>query len=429
MADTAGSVTGPRVKVGKQARRPRSAVRDREDVLRVLGVLKVATATQIMELVRPHLSDNKQIRNALLVLQTEKKVISEGSTAGPAGKFGAPDRRGEPSQKLWGLTKAGLDSAAIKLKREPDVMGGHARGAGTGGAPHAMAVNATVVAFTRGGTLPGSPAGIGGIESWRTEVAHPLSSSGKRNVRADAVFQDKDAGVPLLMVEVDRATESAHVLADKVGAYADFYARRVRDPGLPASTGRGTIGEMNTVPFWETLYRRTGLPGLPPLAIVLTGAGPTALDSRMRAVGQLSREFWAGQEHADYRYGSTAADDGDFYLDFTGKVPLVMTTLDRLQQHGPMGPVWFRVAQERGREPEPLLQALTDTHTAAEYRQRRTQRERAAEAAEAQKQRRKAAEQQRLDEEWERSEWFEKRKRKVKKLARLWDEPKTEDER
>jgi hypothetical protein len=93
-----------------------------------------------------------------------------------------------------------------------------------------------------------------------------------------------------------------------------------------------------------------------------------------------------------------------------------------------MGPAWFRVAQERGREPEPLLQALTDTHTAAEYRQRRKQRERAAEAAEAEKQRRKAAEQQRLDEEWERSEWFEKRKRKVKKLACLWNEPKTADE-
>ncbi|WUH88741.1 integrase core domain-containing protein [Streptomyces sp. NBC_00433] len=101
----------------------------------------------------------------------------------------------------------------------------------------------------------------------------------------------------------------------------------------------------------------------------------------------------------------------------------------RPQQHGPMGPVWFRVAQERGREPEPLLQALTDTRTAAEYRQRRKQRERAAEAAEAERQRREAAEQQRLGEEWGRSEWFEKRKRKVKKLARLWNEPKAEDER
>lgn len=145
----------------------------------------------------------------------------------------------------------------------------------------------------------------------------------------------------------------------------------------------------------------------------------------MRAVADLSREFWAGQERADYRYRATEPDD-DFYLDFTAKVPLVMTTLDCLQQHGPMGPVWFRVAQHRGREPEPLLQALADTHTAAEYRQRRKQRER---AAEAEQQRREAAEQKRLDEEWARSEWFEKREKKMKKLARLWDEAATGDER
>jgi hypothetical protein len=84
--------------------------------------------------------------------------------------------------------------------------------------------------------------------------------------------------------------------------------------------------------------------------------------------------------------------------------------------------VWFRVAQERGREPEPLLQALTDTHTKTEYDQRRKQRER---AAEAEKQRREAAERQLLDEQWERSEWF----RKMKKLASQWDEAASTDGR
>jgi hypothetical protein len=192
----------------RKARRPRSTVRDRKDALRVLGVLKVATATQIKDLVRPHLSDNKPFRNALLVLQADGKVVSEGSTAGPEGKFGAPDRPEEPSQKLWGLTPVGLDAAAALLQRGPEAMGGRARGAGTGGAPHAMDVNAAIVAFTSGGTAPGAPAGIGTIASWRTEVPHPLTSSDKHNVRADAVLQAKDAGVPLLMVEVDRSTET-----------------------------------------------------------------------------------------------------------------------------------------------------------------------------------------------------------------------------
>jgi hypothetical protein len=42
---------------------------------------------------------------------------------------------------------AGLDSAAEELGREPGVMGGRARGAGAGGAPHTMAVNNTIVTF------------------------------------------------------------------------------------------------------------------------------------------------------------------------------------------------------------------------------------------------------------------------------------------
>jgi hypothetical protein len=323
MTDTAGSVTGPRANAGeKQARRPRSTVRDQKDVLRVLGVLKVATATQIMELVRPHLLDNKAIRNALLALQADKLVLAAGSTAGPAGRFGAPDRRGEPSQKLWGLTPAGLDSAADKLGRGPEVMGGRARGAGAGGAPHAMAVNATIVAFTRGGRAPGASAGIGNIGCWRTEVAHPLTSSGKRNVRADAVFQDKDSGLPLLMVEVDRCTESVHVLVDKVGVYADYYARRANDPALPGRPfprRRTDVNGEGTVAHWTTLYPRTGLPGLPPLAIVLTGAGPTALDNRIRTVGQLSRVHWAPQrETMSYH---SVNPEGDFYLDFSGRIP------------------------------------------------------------------------------------------------------------
>jgi hypothetical protein len=427
MTNRAGSVTGPKAKVVGQARRPRATVRDQKDVLRVLGVLKVATATQIMQLVRPHLSDNKAIRNALLVLQADKLVLSAGSTAGPAGKFGAPNRRGEPSQKLWGLTPAGLDSAAEKLGREPDVMGGRARGAGAGGAPHAMAVNNTIVAFTRGGTLPGAPAGIGSIDCWRTEVPNPLTSSGKRNVRADAVFQDKDAGLPLLMVEVDRATESVHVLADKVGAYADFYARRARDPALPPSsgrTGRGRIGDLDTVPFWETLYRRTGLPGLPPLAIVLTGAGPVALENRMRAVAGLSREHWAPKRVTSSYH--SVDPEGDFYLDFTGRIPLVMTTLDRLQKHGPSGPVWLRIDGYRPAEGQPLLQALADIRPYADFHQRQEQRD---QAAKAERQRREEAERREREARWARAEWFDTRERKMEDLARLWDEAATVDER
>jgi hypothetical protein len=342
-------------------KRARSTIRDQEDALRVLGVLKVATATQIQALVRPHLADNKPIRNALLDLALKDEVESEGSTAGPSGRFGAPDRTGEPSQKLWVLKPKGLDAATRLLKRKPEEMGGRARGAGRGGAPHAMAVNATIVAFAQGG--------VGDITSWRTEVPHALVSSGKQNVRADAVLRAAEAGVPLLMVEVDLNTEPAERVAAKLAAYAALYHRRVNDPAVPGDwTTRRTTGA-GLVPYWETLYPDTGLPGWPPLAMVFTGrGGPRALANRMRDVANLSREHWAPQQHRD-------GVSGDGYLDFTDRVPLVMTTLDRLREYGPHGPAWHRIAPTRGVEFEPLLQALTDTHTAAEFWQRENQRQ------------------------------------------------------
>ncbi|MBM9503076.1 hypothetical protein [Actinacidiphila acididurans] len=116
--------------------------------------------------------------------------------------------------------------------------------------------------------------------------------------------QGKAAGVHLFMVEVDRYTESAHVLADKVGAYADYYARCVHDPALPSSLvpRRTTAGGPGTVAHWQTLYPRTGLPGWPPLAIVLTGAGTAALDNRIRTVAGLSREHWAPERRAHLHY-------------------------------------------------------------------------------------------------------------------------------
>lgn len=124
--------------------KPRSTIADQAGALKVFGVLKVATATQILYLVCPHLTDNKVIRKALLDLQAAGEVVFEGNTAGPAGRFGAPDRTGEPSQKLRGLTPTGLDAAGKLLGCAPEDVGGRARGAGRGGAPHAMGVNATI---------------------------------------------------------------------------------------------------------------------------------------------------------------------------------------------------------------------------------------------------------------------------------------------
>ncbi|MDQ0955926.1 hypothetical protein QFZ24_009935 [Streptomyces phaeochromogenes] len=208
-----------------------SAVRGH--VLAALGVLKVASAGQIHRLMAPGHKDNKAFRNALLDLGRHGITVSEGS--------------GRDGNKLWSLTPHGLDAAAEVLGRPADQMGGTARGAARSGAPHAMAVNETIIAITRTPAAPTSPAlrqrtqsaspsvvleadamglrGIGTVASWSTEASLNLPSSrGTRTaVRADAVLQAPEAGLPVLFVEVDNCTETPERLAAKFEKYRTYF--------------------------------------------------------------------------------------------------------------------------------------------------------------------------------------------------------------
>lgn len=317
-----------------------SASSERDDAITVLGALKVATATQIMRLVRPHLTDNKSIRNALLDLQKHGLVVSEGNTAGPRGRVGTPGRSGPAAQKLWRLTAAGLDYADQIM--DEGVDGGLARGVARGGAKHAMAVNETVTAFVRGGTMPGAAAGICGIEAFRTETHLPIASGSKAAVRVDAVLRAPDAGVPVLMLEVDRGTESPERVAEKLARYARYFARPVYDGARRNSIA--TMGEPEKL-HWRTLFPPTGRPGTPPVAMVFTGAGRTALAARINRVLNLTAEHWQ-HSFLDFHIGS-------------GSVPLLMAALDDLTAHGPQGPAWHRAG---GHMPlRGLVQALDDT--------------------------------------------------------------------
>ncbi|MFG2441032.1 replication-relaxation family protein [Streptomyces sp. NPDC048508] len=154
--------------------------------------------------------------------------------------------------KIWSLTPVSLDAVWGE-------MGGTARGAARSGAPHAMAVNETVIALTRTSAAatrpvprqqppeapPPAPAadtpmpqdgpedgqqGLGWIGSWTTEV--PLSaSSAKSNragVRVDAVLQAPEAELSVLFVEVDNCTEPADVLAAKFEKYVRYFRARTK---------------------------------------------------------------------------------------------------------------------------------------------------------------------------------------------------------
>ncbi|MER5757628.1 replication-relaxation family protein, partial [Streptomyces sp. NPDC002088] len=119
----------------------------RAQVLAALGVLKVATPDQMHRLTAPGHKDNKSFRNACLDLARHGLTVSEGAA--------------RDGNKLWGLTPLGLDAAAEVLGRPPGEMGSTARGAARSGAPHAMAVNETVIAVTR--TPPAATRPITGV--------------------------------------------------------------------------------------------------------------------------------------------------------------------------------------------------------------------------------------------------------------------------
>ncbi|MFI0156430.1 hypothetical protein [Streptomyces lydicus] len=65
--------------------------------------------------------------------------------------------------------------------------------------------------------------------------------------------------------------------------------------------------------------------------------GRAAMNNRINTVMRLTEEHWAGQyHHFAPRYGS---DEYDNYTDYADAVPILVTTLGRLREHGPLGPI------------------------------------------------------------------------------------------
>ncbi|MCW8102671.1 replication-relaxation family protein [Streptomyces tauricus] len=359
----------------------------RGHVLAALGVLKVATADQIHRLTAPGHKDNKAFRNALLDLARHHLAVSEGSA--------------RDGNKLWGLTPLGLDAAAEVLGRPVSEMGSPARGAARSGAPHAMAVNETVIAVTRTAPEPTRPvrrtttatvrsasgeepavipaaraelpavpaavAGVGSVSSWSTEVAMALPSAGRNraSVQTDAVLHAPEAGVPVLLFEVDNCTESADVLAGKFDRYRRFFRQKSKD-----HQGR-------ELPVWRTLYPPTFREGYPPIAVVFNPGirtGEQALKNRMNRVLDLTRELWSGSWE---RLGGPGGEPADGYRNYRDAIPLLFTTLPYLQDEGPLGPVWWRCGH---REWQTLTDALANGDDIEAWHRRDEERRRQREA-------------------------------------------------
>ncbi|MET8413473.1 replication-relaxation family protein [Streptomyces sp. NPDC005195] len=199
------------------------------------------------------------------------------------------------------------------------------------------------------------------------------------SVRADAVLRAPEAGLPVLLVEVDRCTEADDVLAAKFARYREFFHVRVKDHANPAAHA---IHAGQGVPLWQSMYPPTGRDGCPPILVVFdpgTRLGEQALKNRMNRVLDLTREHWAGR-HVRY------SEDG--YVDYSDAIPVLFTTLARIQDSGPPAAVWWRCGHRRW---ETLTDALDNPNDADAWHRRDDARRVERERQEAQEKERRAA--------------------------------------
>ncbi len=353
-----------------------STARSRSLVLLALGVVKVATVTQLRQLVLPGTADVQTVRNACKDLRDTGLVESVGKATG-TGPSGRP-----VSEQLWNLTTAGLATAAAELDRPLGEMGGTAREAARVGAAHAVKVTDTIDAFLQsppqptkpivrrarppadGPTSPltGRPPGLGTLHGWRTEVTLPVTGTfttpGRGSLRADAVLTAPEEGLPVLFVEVDNGTEPPATVADKIARYRRFFQRTIKDHD----------GEH--VPLWSTVWQASGREGLPPVAFVFTKqVGPKAMRARIHEVARLSSEHWQGSWQAGHY--TPNGEDSDGYRDYEDMVPVLATTLSRLRQHGPCGAIWWRFGHGTA---ESLTDALHNPDNRSAFFRREEQR-------------------------------------------------------
>ncbi|NEA46884.1 replication-relaxation family protein [Streptomyces sp. SID10815] len=339
---------------GKRKNNPAGSTNNyRADVLRVLGALKVATADQIQRIGAPHLTFRHADKETPSK-QKQARTASHTAALSDMRKHGLSENGGstETGDSLRNLTLKGLQAASYELRRPVTEMGSTARGAGSSGASHPMAVNETVIAMLRpkpnmarltvepphAQAAADGPDGIGTIASYWTEVSLPATGTwnapGKGGAQADIVLIAPQDGVPLLFIEVDNCHETAEELADKLEKYARFFRRKVKD----------TDGKER--PMWRTRWSApdtwSGDRAHPPVLLVFNRIGERNPNRTVPRLQELTRHLWQGQRHTGFHA-------------YDGRIPIIATGLKNLREHGPEGPVFLRFGRDHM---QPLREAI-----------------------------------------------------------------------
>ncbi|GAA3043726.1 hypothetical protein GCM10017562_75540 [Streptomyces roseofulvus] len=158
--------------------------------------------------------------------------------------------------------------------------------------------------------------------------------------------------MPVILVEVDRRSEDAHDLVTKLRRYWEWGRL------LPRDADKRTVDLVRSRPdaiehvdheqrLWRRVYPPTGREGLVPLAFVFADTTEAKVANTVAVLEEAGRRYWAPCRYDSlYEKAITA-------LDHRQAVPVVVTTLEQLTEHGADAAVWRRL----GRTGE---QTLTD---------------------------------------------------------------------
>ncbi|MFI2913908.1 replication-relaxation family protein [Streptomyces sp. PDY-4] len=336
-------------------------------MLQALGIFQRATADQLWKLTRPDNRHDKLTRDNLLDLEDHHLVRIESVQ--------------EDQRQVWVLTAKGhreakqlLEPKGIRVsalrKQEYDPDTGELLG--TGYDDHAAAVTLTAAELHR--------AGIGHRLGFQTEVGHRLGNGFVQ--RADLVVRAPEAGVPVLLLEIDRRTEDAHDLVAKLRRYWEWGRL------LAPDADKRTVDLVRSRPdaidqlvdhekrLWRRAYPPTGREGLVPLAFVFADTTKAKVDNTVKVLEEAGRRYWAPRRYETYYEEAITAKD------YSQAVPVVFTTLEQLTEHGADAAVWRRLGRK---DEQTLTDALDNPDGDALYRRQYAR-------AEAEDERRRAAE-------------------------------------
>ncbi|MGW3167931.1 replication-relaxation family protein [Streptomyces sp. NPDC001142] len=337
----------------------------KKEVLKALGIFQRATAEHLWRMLRPGDRHDRCTRDTLNALKDDGKVRVE--------------TRLESNHQLWVLTERGHKEAKQLLpgnvrvsalrKLEFDDDGEPVTGEGYD--EHAAAVTMTAAVLTG--------AGFGTPLSWQTEIAHKLPYGYTQY--ADLTMRAPDAGVPAMLLEVDRVNEPVDVLVDKVRRYTEWFELLAPKADKVRAQAAGHHGAaVHDFRLWSRIYPATGHEGYVPLAFVFTGKTKAQRASRMRRLEQDARSYFAGNQYAG---------EGIAAVDYHQAVPVVVTELERITAgpEGAAGKVWRRLGRD---EWQTLTEALNNPDGDRLYvvqaeQARKRQKEREAAAREAQR--------------------------------------------